>query len=453
MKIRKLLGLSILSLLVSTTACTTDSTVSNTTALSTDAQIKSFTLAANTKVLTNLDKVFFTIDQQNNEIYNGDSLPVGTKFTKLLTNITFASASKATIEYNTNKTASYTTTDSIDYTAPFKIKVTAYDGVTEKTYTVKLNVHNVKPDTLEWRKQSFDGWNETAFAMNKTVAFKSEFLTYLKSSIGIQLFGSLSSNGVNWAVKSHNLPTTAQIETITKFGNNLYVRTIDYELYSSADGLSWTKVNSSYSFVALNGAIFDQDALEHLITTIDDNGTLRLASTTDGTTFSLCDGTALPENFPISGFASNIKTIGLTEKLTLIGGKNKAGNLLNSVQQMYWDKSGFHIGYDLENGGSYFSKREGAFSYNYDNKMYVSCGRSSGVVLRDVYVSKDNGVTWAIDSKNVLPAETIFNKRSYSSAIVDSNRFIWIFGGLNSSNANINEIWKGRINKYGFIRQ
>ncbi|MEI7676357.1 MAG: hypothetical protein WCJ03_06240, partial [Bacteroidales bacterium] len=126
------------------------------------------------------------------------------------------------------------------------------------------------------------------------------------------------------------------------------------------------------------------------------------------------------------------------------------GNLLNSVQQMYWDKSGFHCGYNIENNGNWFTAREGGIAYNYDNKMVFACGKNQTHTYKDIYTSKNNGITWQKDTVNIFPSS--FVTRANASAIVDMNNFIWIFGGVKDG-TSLNEIWKGRFNRYGFIRQ
>ena len=63
----------------------------------TDAQISSFKLEKNDSVSSNLDEVFFSIDQAKGEIFNIDSLPYKTKLQKMLANVTFQSASSAKV--------------------------------------------------------------------------------------------------------------------------------------------------------------------------------------------------------------------------------------------------------------------------------------------------------------------------------------------------------------------
>ncbi|MDD2798243.1 MAG: DUF6242 domain-containing protein [Bacteroidales bacterium] len=471
MKISKLLLLSPLFLSLLLNSCLT-STVVDDTPLSTDAKIISFNLTVtdsalvskattlstdDATLLKNLDKVYFTIDQNTGNIYNLDSLPAGTtlKKGKLFATISFASASKVMIKYPSGTEKLYATTDSITFTEPFMVEVTAVDGVTKKTYTVKLNIHTKNPNELVWNAQTFDGWNTTAFNLNKTVSFKNEFLNYLNTSSGIMLFKSSVTDGKQWTLQTQNLPLTANLQTITAFGDKLYIGTSDKELYSSADGEAWLKVTSAIDIIGIVGSVTDAFATSHLILISSEGNSNHFVSTTNGSTFSAIGDAALPSDFPLSGFASISKTIGLTEKLTLIGGKDFAGNLLNSVQQMYWDKSGFHCGYNIDNNGNWFSKRQGANAYFYDGKMVLSCGSDATQDFKEVYSSKDNGISWKKETVNILP--TGFIDRSFASTLIDSENYIWLFGGLNHSgdrsSANLNEIWRGRLNRYGFIRQ
>ncbi|MDE6422820.1 MAG: hypothetical protein K2K95_05310, partial [Muribaculaceae bacterium] len=96
--------------------------------------VKSFTLQANSKILSNLDSVFFSIDLDRGVIFNADSLPLGTDVSRLIPVITFmTTVSKAEIvvseEGKDDKTYDYLTnaSDSIDFSKTVKLNVTAYD--------------------------------------------------------------------------------------------------------------------------------------------------------------------------------------------------------------------------------------------------------------------------------------------------------------------------------------
>ena len=67
------------------------------------------------------------------------------------------------------------------------------------------------------------------------------------------------------------------------------------------------------------------------------------------------------------------------------------------------------------------------------------------------YTSKDNGISWEAVKKNLaFPNEfkTIYEQAEGNySCVVDNNNFIWIMW------SKTGEVWRGRINKLGFIKQ
>ncbi|MFZ4456293.1 MAG: DUF6242 domain-containing protein [Bacteroidales bacterium] len=446
-------------------SCVDSVNSSTDTTLSTDAQIKSFSFLAKDSISKNLDKVFFSINQNDGLIQNFDSLPVsaGTNFAKykykfIKVKMEFAGASKVMIEYGPDLQFEYPKVDSIDFTRPVKIQVTAVDGKTIKSYEFKLNIHTQDPEVLDWKQVSFDGWNAIPFSDSKTVVFKGEFWTYLKSTNGYFLYTSATTDGAVWQSRTSALfmPTNAEIETITLFANKLYLRTSENLLISSSDGLNWSKLGGAAKNIsAIYGSIVDQSAANHLIVLTEENGVRRFASVSDAGDLTICGDAIIPDDFPVSGFATINKIIGLTEKLTLIAGRDKNGNLLNSVQQLYWDNSGFHCGYNMENGKNWFPVCESPNAYYYDSKMIVSCGRELTKENKNTYFSTNYGLSWAKDTTHLYP--TAFVARANSSVVVDSKNYIWIFGGqnkfVNRPAAGINEIWRGRLNRLGFVRQ
>jgi len=119
--------------------------------------ITSFRLLKNEKVLTNIDSVFFSIDLDNRRIFNADSLPKGTRIDRLPVVIGTSSVSRVdlivplaqggdtTINYLTNPK------DSIDFShGPVTVRVTSNDGMVVADYQLKVNVHEMEPDSLSW---------------------------------------------------------------------------------------------------------------------------------------------------------------------------------------------------------------------------------------------------------------------------------------------------------------
>lgn len=147
------------------------------TTLYDDAAITSFTLGTlNRYVTTTSDSgeetvtkstltgsnYRFHIDQVTHEIYNTDSLPVGTDVAHVL--VTLTSKNNGTVlirdEEDENLVSYYSSSDSIDFTNPRKFVVYASDGQGYSEYTVQVNVHQEEAGVFTWQQVS-DSWVPT----------------------------------------------------------------------------------------------------------------------------------------------------------------------------------------------------------------------------------------------------------------------------------------------------
>ena len=164
MRTKKYIFLLIALFAVATSSCKKDKDDSDSTIIystsTTNALVSSFNLQANAKVLANLDSVHFTVDALRGQIYNVDSLPVGTNVSRLLTRLTFKSAvgtvkyyltySKGGVVQRDTITYSSSSTDSLNFTGTAILEVSSYDGTVTRRYNIHVNVHQSKPDTLVW---------------------------------------------------------------------------------------------------------------------------------------------------------------------------------------------------------------------------------------------------------------------------------------------------------------
>ena len=121
------------------------------------ALVKSFSLSEDEKVIDNLDKVFFSIDLANCKIFNADSMPYGTKIDKLVPVITTGGASAVELVVprsgKSDTTYNYMTnsTDSIDFSnGAVTLKIVSPDESVTMSYTINVNVHKMKSDSLAW---------------------------------------------------------------------------------------------------------------------------------------------------------------------------------------------------------------------------------------------------------------------------------------------------------------
>ena len=97
----------------------------------------------------------FHIDQVTHEIYNTDSLPVGTDVNRVPVYLTTKNNGLALIQSieDADSLIYYSSADSIDFTQPRIIWVLSSDGTGVSKYTVRVNVHSENP-TFYWDEVS-----------------------------------------------------------------------------------------------------------------------------------------------------------------------------------------------------------------------------------------------------------------------------------------------------------
>jgi len=144
----------------------------NTVTLYDNAAITGFTLGTmnkyidNTKTTFSGSTYFFNIDQSNKSthnlkdttiigrcIYNNDSLPLGTDLKHVLTTITTYNNGVTIIERldQRNVFDYFTSTDSIDFTKPRKLRVFSSDGSAYNDYYVSVNAHQEDGNLFVWK--------------------------------------------------------------------------------------------------------------------------------------------------------------------------------------------------------------------------------------------------------------------------------------------------------------
>ena len=238
----------------------------------TDALISDFELEANIKYASGLADVYFSIVQQGEfeegkgyvgQIFNADSLPVGTITKSLLAKITtnnpyeikLFNYSEATKQYSDSSI--YTSTDSINFTHPVLVRVTAANRVTQKYYEVKLNVHKQNPDSIHWELYKENAVsNFTNIEQQKAVAFGSDIYWYTANSTNVYLNKSPNTDLSTWTSTdvSWTLSSKMELSTLTVYDDEIYCLTSEGEMMKSSDGISFTAAMADNSdFVNIIG--------------------------------------------------------------------------------------------------------------------------------------------------------------------------------------------------------
>jgi len=421
----------------------TDSTDTEDWALA-NAQIASFSVACDS--VPELASVIFTIDQVNGEIFNKDSMPYGTILKeKVICTLTYEVGALGVqiMPEATGDTVS--TTDSVDFTMPVKIVVYPYDGISQKTYVARLNIHQVNPDSIIWNRSS-ELIKGRAFDDIKVVLFNAKYILYALEKGIIRVYTSDNPDEGEWTAKSlTGLSENIDISQITEYDGLLYAVS-GGALFGSADGLEWKKTEGAPPIKALLGSVPEGAANKKtLLAAITDENSEQLYFTVFDKETGWATGDKVPDNFPLTGFGGVNYESMYYQRLLIAAGRDAKGN----VSDKSWSTIDGRQWVALSNAGATFSPREGASVFGYDSCLFLFGGtNSTGAALKDIYRSKDNGVTW-FSEDYVFPND--FAARGFTSAFVDKENYILLFGGKVGRDMKVlNELWRGRINRLGF---
>lgn len=420
-----------------------------------NCQISSFVLKHDS--ISSLSTTAFTIDQVNGQIFNQDSLPYGTEVDKVVATVSYATSISIgaiqVIQEAVGDTIYWNGTDSLDYSKPVKFIITAYDGITKKTYDTKLNVHQIVPDSMVWNQEN-SSLPGVSVSERRTIAFTAEeteyYYMYAREADGYHLYTGSPSNLTTWTPQElTGLPeNTILWEQLTEYEKNLYVPTTDHKLYRSADGKAWDLVDSNPLIISLLGVIHEETTAKRpsaLAAIISIDGVSHFASMDK--TGAWFEGIEVPALFPVTGSAPLSFNLMYRERLLLAGGKTSEGEVLADV----WSTMD-GVSWALTTSPNTFEAREGASIALYDSTFFIVGGfDAEGIALKDIYRSKDNGLNWVLsDTLAVMPES--YKARAYTSMIVDDEtKYMYLFGGKDTKGKNdLGDLWRGRINRLGF---
>jgi hypothetical protein len=413
-----------------------------------DAQISSFVLSHDS--ITELDSAKFTIDQVNGFIFNNDSLPYGTQLNKVVCTLTYAigvGGVKIVQEAVGDTTIWWNGTDSLDFSQPVRFTTVAYDGVTTKDYTAWVNIHQVIPDLMVWERYTgrMTGINgEEQRVIPYPYEGTEAFLMYLKTASTNRLYYALATEMTSeWTqLPLNGLPATADLSQITPCENALYAPA-DGLLYQSDNGSDWIQTAAPTIRTLLGTIRKGRGNSSRLAAIVKDGNDYFFAAMNEDQQWTL--GDALPDRFPVTGFANLSYDRMNNEYLAVVAGEDKEGRRLNTTWATANALAWAFLSGEQE---SFFEKKTGVMLAYYDDKFYLTGGiNDEGKASKEIHVSVDNGITWTpADSLKVFPEN--YTARAHASLYVDDSKYMLIFGGKTSKEAKmLDEIWRGRINR------
>lgn len=462
--------------------------------------ITSFKLQKDDSVLVNLDSVFFSIDLDRHEIYNADSLPMGTDVSKIVPVIGYPACKSLEIHVTDGKIMKDTVVDylksakdSIDFTGDVKLTIVSHDGTNTATYSLKVNVHKMKSDSLYWNQTARRDLPAITNAVaQKSVKFNDKAYCLMQETHQYTLAVTADPAKGGWEKSVLDLSFVPNIRSFSASDDALYILDESGSLYSSTDGINWNACDvKMYSLIG---------GYENMVLGVKQEGANYYY-----TAYPLPSGFAeivVDEQFPITGsttpFTISRQWMENAECL-ILGGITANGTEVGDV----WGYDGEKWGKVSTNG---LPVRHGAIMFPYftsdvDKKFNVTTyttliaigGISNGEATKTVYVSRDMGVNWKVadvslqlpdympgfgyadvmlfntsmtrsgeimaDGWEIYPSRKLpawnfvvpnyINTRS-AYVITWDCPYIYLFGGVSNDGSLQNNIWKGVINRLSF---
>lgn len=379
--------------------------------------ITAFNLKSDSKVLAHLDSVFFTIDLEGQKIFNADSMPMGTSVQKLVPVIGTGGSSKIMISYTdaegNAKEEEYNSTspDTVCFATPVKVTVTSLNESYSRTYTITVNVHNQKPDSLCWGDMAYSRLPAPA-GITDAVTVEKASRIYCYSTNG-SVFQRTSTADpatpvADWTLENVDFGFTPQLATLTVTDGDYYVLADNGTLYNSADGLAWTSTGRTWAWIY--GAY----------------GTRVVGVASDGSGYVHATYPE-PAGFTASAVSADFPVGGTTQMLTfssqwssnpqgiIAGGHIANGNLTSAIwgyDGRSWNKFA-NMPLDAALDGMtifpYYTFKTNTVNWTVTKQstLFAMGGRKAdGTLSRLVYVSRDLGVNWhKADSLMQLPEQ------------------------------------------------
>ena len=397
----------------------------------------------------------FYIDQQKKEIYNPDSLPVHTDAAHVLCNVSSKNGGVVILAYKNSEgedsLAYYSDTDSIDFTEPREFRVYANDGRAYRAYTVKVNVHQENPDSINWHKC---GANTafTAFTAMKAVVLDKKLFVFGSDLTGTSVFSASTDGSITWEELEPNIALDGNAyKNVIVNGGSLYTLS-GGNVLRSTDGKTWTETGGSGLKQLLAAGKSNMDGL------FADVG--MFVSEDGGATWAednVADDIAMMPTDNVSYGSFALATDENTERIIIVGNRdiNNSAYAEDSVA-MAWSKIEEYAAgsrqhswiFNSEYNGYRLPRLSNLSVIVYDDALVAlggsGLGTSTAEAFSHFYVSEDYGLTWHTDDTYYLPEGFANGDKDVFTMTSDDDNYIWVVCG------GTGEVWRGRLNRLGW---
>ncbi len=431
----------------------------------------------------------FGVDQSTYVIENEDLLPYQFDVSNLTAK--FVAIKGSTVTVNGVEQISGVTQN--DFTNDVVYTLTAIDGVSQRTYTVKANVSQVNPEEVQWNQVSVNAFDVDLGSQKYFFLNGKHFLIVGKEGkFGVSKLYS-STGGANWTEETptgdfptgsdHNVVVQNGVAYVVGFAELLdpfgigdpqfFQKGLTSDLYTTSDGIAWTKTAGALAIdtggffgpesvasvrtpsFSLDGIIYGIGGNQAVFSNLEGFkpdavytpaagiASKTLISTDDGATFALTeDYTAEMTKRTYAGSYMH------DGKMHIVGGLDLDGVPLSDI----WSSTD-GVTWALVSDGA-FSARMRTSVVSYDDKLWMFGGAlADGTCTSEVLISEDGGVTWnPVEPFQALP--DTFTPRCNSNIFVDPQGNIFIIGGQATEVVDgkavfstLTDVWSGKLNK------
>lgn len=391
----------------------------------------------------------FYIDQLRGEIYNVDSLPLGTDVTKLLCGY---STKNNAIVYIFNLAGDslrlLQTTDSTDFTEERRLWAVASDGQSWREYKVRVAVHQEDGDEFQWSLRATDATLASLSGMS-LVELGGQMLLFGSDGDSTRVYATAYDDGSQWQATGAALGADAY-RSVAQQGDSLFV--LDGgKLYVTTDGTQLREHSEAAGIERIVGAGGGK------LFGLSDDGALMAWDEAGGWQADASDIPMwLTPTQDVACCTSSYAYADSTDYVLLVGSRDaeaypedtisvvwrKVAEMTESSNESKW------VVVETDGYNNYLLPRLSSMAllaYG-DVKLafgMAGIGACDETAFERIYVSRDQGITWKQDSSYAFPDDFDTEATAFAAA-VDSQNHIWIVC------AGSGQVWRGRLNSMGW---
>ena len=440
---RKYFNIIIGIVLIFLSSCESSTT---TTVQSSVAKLSGFAFAK-VDTMPGLAAAVFTVEERLDTglVWNKDSILYGTKLDHVVPRFSFAATPGAAVLTFPDTTVALTGYDTLDFTKrPIYLTIRSADRSNTKVYEIRPTVHQVDPDLFQWTRLTEAVYPEDD-SEQRVVEMGDNFVMITSNGFDLEVYSS--ADGMSWTDWGDpvGLPAGTRVRQIVSDGHTLYYGQ-GHTIYTSTDALVWSAHAVTHDVVTMVmywnkrvWALTGNDPYYELA--VWEGDSLRLSGLKPVGT----------NGFPVSDFASVcFKSASGRERAMIIGGFAENGRALNTRWNLEYSThpqpDGSYRMEEFSVDRPAFQSLTGVSVVEYDEQLLLFGGVDNTMqyVGREIFISDDEGVNWekADSTKNSLPDS--YQARQKQTAIV-RGEYIYLFGGQDAT-TTYSDVYRGRLN-------